>query len=209
MKKYLAIALGILMLASVLVASDATKTETAPAAVVDSPAPNFTLTDVAGKTHSLADYKGKFVVLEWVNFDCPFVRKHYGGRNMQTLQATYTKKDVVWLSICSSAKGKQGYFEGKELTDRIAKEGLSSTAYLIDTDGKVGKMYGAKTTPNMYVINPEGVLVYAGAIDDTPSPNPDDIKTAKNYVQMALDASMAGKPVATKATAPYGCGVKY
>lgn len=209
MKKYLAIALGILMLASVLVASDATKTETAPAAVVDSPAPNFTLTDVAGKTHSLADYKGKFVVLEWVNFDCPFVKKHYGGKNMQTLQATYTKKDVVWLSICSSAKGKQGYFEGKDLTDRITKEGLSSTAYLIDTDGTVGKMYGAKTTPNMFVINPEGVLVYAGAIDDTPSPNPDDIKTAKNYVQLALDASMAGKPVATKATAPYGCGVKY
>jgi peroxiredoxin len=209
MKKYLAITLGILMLASILVASDATKTETVTTATVDSPAPNFTLTDVAGKTHSLADFKGKFVVLEWVNFDCPFVKKHYGAKNMQTLQAAYTKKEVVWLSICSSAKGKQGYFEGKDLTDRITKEGLSSTAYLIDTDGTVGKMYGAKTTPNMYVINPEGTLVYAGAIDDTPTPNPDDIKTAKNYVQLALDASMAGKPVATKATAPYGCGVKY
>jgi peroxiredoxin len=209
MKKYLAITLGILMLASILVASDATKTETVTTATVDSPAPNFTLTDVAGKTHSLADFKGKFVVLEWVNFDCPFVKKHYGAKNMQSLQAAYIKKDVVWLSICSSAKGKQGYFEGKDLTDRITKEGLSSTAYLIDTDGTVGKMYGAKTTPNMYVINPEGTLVYAGAIDDTPTPNPDDIKTAKNYVQLALDASMAGKPVATKATAPYGCGVKY
>lgn len=211
MKKYFAIALGLLMLAAAIIASDATKTETAPAATatVDQPAPNFTLTDVNGKTHSLADFKGKFVVLEWINFDCPFVKKHYGAKNMQTLQTTYTKKEVVWLSICSSNKGKQGYFEGKELTDRIAAEGHAATAYLIDTDGKVGKMYGAKTTPNMYVINPEGVLIYAGAIDDKATANPDDIKTSTNYVAAALDAAMAGKAVAVKSSAPYGCGVKY
>ena len=209
MKKYLVMLLGLLALSTALIASDATNTETVQTATVDQAAPNFTLTDSHGKTHSLADFKGKFVVLEWVNFDCPFVKKHYGAKNMQSLQAAYTKKDVVWLSICSSNKGKQGYFEGKDLTDRITAEGHSATAYLIDTDGKVGKMYGAKTTPNMFVINPEGTLIYAGAIDDKASPNPDDIKTATNYVAAALDAAMAGKPVAVKATAPYGCGVKY
>ena len=199
----------LVMLTTALVASDATAPETVQTATVDKAAPNFTLTDVNGKTHSLSDFKGKFVVLEWVNFDCPFVKKHYGAKNMQTLQAAYTKKEVVWLSICSSNKGKQGYFEGKELTDRITAEGHSASAYLLDTDGKVGKLYGAKTTPNMYVINPEGVLIYAGAIDNTPSPNPDDIKTSTNYVAAALDAAMAGKPVAVKTSAPYGCGVKY
>lgn len=210
MKKYLLIALGVVLIGSWVIADDAAKTESPKvAAVVDQPAPNFTLTNVAGKTVSLSDYKGKFVVLEWVNFDCPFVKKHYGSKNMQTLQATFAKKEVVWLSICSSAKGKQGHFEGKDLTERITQEAHAASSYLIDGDGAVGRMYGAKTTPHMFVINPEGTLIYAGAIDDKPSANPDDIKTSQNYVQLALDAAMAGKPVATKASAPYGCGVKY
>ena len=147
-------------------------------AKIDAPAPDFKLQDSKGKSHSLSDFRGKWVVLEWVNFDCPFVRKHYRSGNMPALQAEYTGKDVVWLSICSSAPGRQGYFEGKELLDRIALEKSAATAYLIDTDGKVGQLYGAKTTPHMYVINPEGTLVYAGGIDNIASTeNHHDLRT--------------------------------
>jgi len=178
-------------------------------AVVGEMAPGFTLMDTAGKKHALADYKGKFVVLEWINFGCPFVVKHYGSGNMQSLQSGYEKKGVVWLTICSSAPGKQGYLEGAELTAAIAEHGCKPTAYLVDTDGSVGRMYNAKTTPNMYVIDPSGKLIYAGAIDDKPTTNPDDIKGATNYVQAALDAAMTGKPVVVSSTQPYGCSVKY
>lgn len=178
-------------------------------AEVGKKAPNFTLTSAKGKTHSLADFKGKYVVLEWVNYDCPFVKKHYGSNNMQKLQKEITGKDVVWLSICSSAEGKQGYFTGKELTDRIAKEGSNATAYLIDADGKVGKMYGAKTTPHCFVINPEGELIYAGGIDDTPSADQEDVKTAKNYVKSCIYEALEGKAISTSTSKPYGCGVKY
>lgn len=178
-------------------------------ATVGEMAPDFTLTDAHGKTHTLSDYKGKFVVLEWVNFGCPFVVKHYGSENMQKLQKNYTGKDVVWLSICSSAPGKQGYYEGEELLKAIKEHNVNSSAYLVDADGTVGKMYEAKTTPNMYVINPDGKLVYAGAIDDKPSVNPDDIKGSLNYVTNALDNSMAGKEIDIKTTQPYGCSVKY
>jgi hypothetical protein len=125
------------------------------------------------------------------------------------MQASYLKKEVVWLSICSSAPGKQGYFEGDDLAERMEKEGFSASAYLIDADGKVGQMYEAKTTPHMYVIDPEGMLVYAGAIDDRPSTKPSDIEGATNYVQLALDASMAGEKVETDWTKSYGCSVKY
>jgi hypothetical protein len=149
------------------------------------------------------------VVLEWINFDCPFVKKHYGTKNMQRLQSTFTGKKVVWLSICSSAPGTQGYFEGEALSKRIQDEGLKSTAYLIDAKGTVGRLYEAKTTPHMYVINPEGTLIYAGAIDDHPSAKPEDIQGAANYVSDALSLSMAGKPVATSWTKSYGCSVKY
>lgn len=179
------------------------------AAKVDSPAPAFTLTDSKGNEHSLADFKGKYVVLEWVNYDCPFVRKHYRSGNMQKLQAAYTDKDVVWLSVCSSAPGKQGYFEGEELTARIDEEKAVPTAYLVDADGAVGKQYDAKTTPHMYVINPEGVLIYAGAIDDKASTDVDDVQGAQNHVAAALDAAMGGKAVAVKSSKPYGCSVKY
>ena len=176
---------------------------------VDEPAPGFTLTSTDGKQFSLSEFRGKYVVLEWVNYDCPFVRKHYSSGHMQKLQATYTGKDVVWLSICSSAPGKQGHFEGEDLTDRIVGEKAKPTAYLVDADGTVGRMYEAKTTPHMFVIGPDGVLLYAGAIDDIASTDADDLAIARNYVTAALDAAMAGKPVEVKTSKPYGCSVKY
>jgi peroxiredoxin len=178
-------------------------------AVIDRQAPDFTLTDAEGNTHSLSDFEGKHVVLEWINFDCPFVKKHYKSSNMQNLQESYTNKDVVWLTVCSSAPGKQGYFSGQELQARISEHKLKSTAYLLDTDGKVGRAYEAKTTPHMYVINPEGVLVYAGAIDSKRSTKAADIPGAVNYVKEALDASLAGGEVKTRMSTPYGCSVKY
>jgi len=172
-------------------------------------APEFTLQDNAGKSYSLSDFKGKYVILEWVNFGCPFVRKHYDSGNMQKLQKTYTEKGVIWLSICSSADGKQGYFEGEELDEKIAEEGVNATAYLIDEEGTVGKMYGAKTTPHMYIINPEGKLVYVGGIDDRASTKVADIEGATNYVSAALDEAMGGKPITVQTSKPYGCSVKY
>lgn len=187
----------------------AAKVETPELATVGKPAPGFTLVDAAGKKQALADYKGKWVVLEWVNFDCPFVRKHYDSKNMQTLQGKYAGQEVVWLSICSSAPGKQGYFEGDALKKRIQDEGIKSTAYLIDATGEVGRLYEAKTTPQMFVINPEGVLLYGGAIDDRPSAKPEDVQGATNYVVDALTLGMSGKPVATSWTKSYGCSVKY
>jgi len=178
-------------------------------AVVGKKAPDFTLMSAKGEEYSLSDYEGKYVVLEWVNFDCPFVKKHYGSGNMPELQKKYRDKDVVWLSICSSAPGKQGYFEGEELTSRMDAEEWMGTAYLNDPTGKVGKMYGATNTPHMFVIGPNGELLYAGAIDDTPSTKASDIPTSKNYVMSALDAAMKGDPIEAKATAAYGCSVKY
>ena len=172
-------------------------------------APEFTLTASDGKVHNLKDYRGKYVVLEWINYDCPFVRKHYKSENMQTLQKRYTAKDVVWLSICSSAPGKQGNFSNEVIAERSAELGASHTAYLIDADGMVGKWYDAKTTPHMFVIDPEGRLVYMGGIDDIRSTDVKDIPKATNYVAAALDASMAGKKVAVTSSKPYGCGVKY
>jgi len=172
-------------------------------------APGFTLTDANGDEHSLADFRGKYVVLEWINFDCPFVKKHYGSGNMPSLQEEAKGQDVVWLTICSSAPGKQGYFEGAALSDRMEKEGWSGSAYLIDADGTVGRMYEAKTTPHMYVIDPKGKLHYIGAIDSKPTANPKDIDGATNYVQAALTSVMNGREVDTPLTKSYGCSVKY
>lgn len=179
------------------------------AAAVDEAAPQFSLTGADGKPYSLADYAGKTVVLEWVNFGCPFVRKHYDSRNMQTLQQTYTDSGVVWLSVCSSAPGKQGFYEKGPLTAQLKKEGAVPTAYLIDADGKVGRAYGARTTPHMFVISPEGNIVYAGGIDDIRSANAADIPRATNYVAAALDAMSAGAQIDQKSSPPYGCSVKY
>jgi peroxiredoxin len=176
---------------------------------VGEPAPDFSLAGIDGKTYKLSDFKGKYVVLEWNNLDCPFVKKHYGSGNMQALQKKYTDKGVVWLTICSSAQGKQGYYEPAALQEMTKERKLASTAYLRDPDGTVGRTYGAKTTPSMFVVNPDGKLIYAGAIDDKPSTDPNDIPGASNYVAACLDASLAGKPVATKSTVSYGCSVKY
>lgn len=189
-------------------AETASKTTAAPVAI-DQLAPDFALKDVDGKMYKLSDFKGKYVILEWVNYDCPFVKKQYSSGNMQKLQAAYTKKDAVWLSICSSAPGKQGNFAIAELKKRMAAEKAIPTAYLLDEDGTVGTLYSAKTTPHMFVVDPKGVLRYAGAIDDTPSTKPSDVATATNYVSSALDALMAGKSVAMKSSVPYGCSVKY
>jgi glutathione peroxidase-family protein len=173
------------------------------------PAPDFSLKGADGKTYKLSDYKGKYVVLEWVNYGCPFVGKHYNSGHMQKMQKYYTEKGVIWLTICSSAPGKQGYYEGDALKKMNQEKGLNSTAYLIDDTGKVGRMYEAKTTPHMFVINPDGNLIYAGAIDNTRSTNIKDIDGANNYVSSVLDDCMAGKMVEPKATTPYGCSVKY
>jgi peroxiredoxin len=178
-------------------------------AAVGQPAPDFSLTDTTGGTNTLSAFKGKYVVLEWTNFDCPFVKKHYGSGNMQKFQKTYTEKGVVWLTINSSAPGKQGNYSPDKWNEMIKEKGAAPTAFLLDPDGKVGKMYGAKTTPDMVVINPEGIVIYMGAIDDKPTVNFEDVKTAKNYVAMALDAAMAGKTAEVTTTQSYGCSVKY
>jgi len=179
------------------------------AAAVGQAAPDFTLTDVKGAQHALSSYKGKWVVLEWVNYDCPFVKKHYGSGNLPKLQKAYTAKGVVWLTINSSALGKQGNFPNAEIESRSKAAGAAFSAYLLDPDGTVGRAYGAKTTPHMYVIDPSGKLLYAGGIDDKPSTDVADIATAKNFVQAALDEAMAGKPVTVATSTPYGCSVKY
>jgi hypothetical protein len=178
-------------------------------AVIGERAPDFTAADSNGKNHTLSSYKGKIVVLEWLNHQCPFVKKHYGSGHMQELQKTYTGKGVIWLSVISSAPGKQGYLTPEEANSVTKEKGAAPTAVLLDPLGAVGKLYGAKTTPHMFIINADGVLVYNGAIDDTPSTDLADIATAKNYVQSALDELLAGKPVSEATSQPYGCSVKY
>lgn len=172
-------------------------------------APHFTTVDTNGKTHNLADYKGKTVVLEWHNVDCPFVKKHYNSGNMQALQKAATADGVAWLTVNSSAEGLQGHLTPQAANQLLAAQKAAPTAYLLDTDGTVGRLYEAKTTPHMYVIDPKGTLVYMGAIDDKPTANPEDIKTANNYVTAALASLKANKPVENAATKPYGCAVKY
>ena len=178
-------------------------------AVVGETAPAFTLTDTNGQPRSLSDFADRFVVLEWFNKDCPFVRKHYDSGNMQRLQETYTGRGVVWLSITSSAPGRQGHITAEEGSAVLAQRQAHPTALLLDPDGTVGHLYGAKTTPHLFIIQPGGTLIYAGAIDDTPSINAADVATATNYVAQALDEAMAGKPVSVPSTKSYGCSVKY
>ena len=179
------------------------------AVTVNEPAPDFSLTDTHGNTHNLSDFKGRFVVLEWINHGCPFVVKHYKEGHMQALQREYAEKDVVWLAICSSATGEQGHMSNDDWNATNEKNGTAVAAVLIDEDGTVGRKYGARTTPHMYVINPEGVLIYQGAIDSKRSTDPADIAHSENYVRSALDQAMAGEPVATSQTQPYGCSIKY
>jgi len=176
---------------------------------VGSAAPDFSLTDAKGKTHSLSEYKGKYVVLEWFNPECPFVKKHYGSSNMQNLQKQYTDKGVVWLTIDSNAPGSQGSLTPEGAEKITTGWNTHQTALLLDPDGKAGRAYGAKNTPNMVIVNPEGKIAYEGAIDSKASPNPADIPSSTNYVKAALDQSLAGKPITTPQTKPYGCHVTY
>ena len=179
------------------------------AATVGQPAPAFALTDTNGKTVNLADYKGKTVVLEWHNPECPFVKKHYDSSNMQGLQSKYTKDGVVWLAVSSTEPGHQDYKKPDVMNGILKTSKASPTAYLMDDSGATGKTYGAKTTPHMYIINAQGTLVYAGGIDDKRSSSVADVKTAKNFVAAALDEIKAGKPVSVATSTPYGCNVKY
>lgn len=172
-------------------------------------APAFSLTGADGTTHSLEQYKGKLVVLEWTNHECPFVKKHYGSGNMQSLQKEFTAKDVVWLSVITGEKGKQGVVSAAEAQELTKSRGAAPTAVLFDPSGDTGRAYGAKTTPHMYVIDTQGKLIYAGGIDSIDSKDPEDIAKATPYVKLALNEALAGKPVTTAVTKPYGCSVKY
>jgi peroxiredoxin len=176
---------------------------------VGEPAPNFTSTDSNGNTQRLADYKGKFVVLEWHNQGCPYTKKHYESGNMQRLQKEWTGKGVIWFTVISSAPGKQGYVTASQENDYVKRINASPTAVLMDPQGVLGHLYGAKTTPHMYIIDPSGNLIYNGAIDDHPTADQGDIGVSKNYVAAALGEALSGKPVTSAATTPYGCSVKY
>lgn len=182
----------------------------AHAVSIGQPAPDFALTDVNGKAVKLSDFKGKHVVLEWTNPGCPFVQKHYNSNNMQSLQKDATSKGVVWLSVNSTNKSATDYLEPTKLNAKMNGEWKGASSYLLmDETGKAGMAYEAKTTPHMYVIDPNGKLVYAGGIDDKRSANPADVKTAKNFVRAALDETLAGKPITVATSTPYGCSIKY
>ncbi|HXY60331.1 MAG TPA: thioredoxin family protein [Chthoniobacterales bacterium] len=176
---------------------------------VGSAAPDFSAPDANGKTETLAQYKGKYVVLEWFNPECPFVKKHYGSDNMQKLQAEYTGKGVVWLTIDSNAPGTEGNLNADQAKKVMDSWKTKQTALLLDPESAIAKAYGAKNTPNMVVISPEGKIVYEGAIDSKATPNPADIPSSTNYVKAALDEALAGKAISNAQTKPYGCSVKY
>ena len=178
-------------------------------ATAGQPAPNFTLTDTEGRQVRLSDFKGRYVVLEWTNPSCPFVRNHYDTRNMQTLQSAWGPRGVVWLSIDSSNKSSWSYMAPAKLDAWMRKQGAAQQAVLVDGESEVAKLYRAKTTPHMFVINPEGQIVYAGAIDDRPSTRPNDPSAAKNYVRTALTQATAGMAITTADTTPYGCSIDY
>jgi len=179
------------------------------AASVGTAAPDFTLKDSNGNAVALSQFKGKTVVLEWNNPDCPFVRKHYGAGNMQKQQAEAESQGVVWLTINSGAGGKQGHLDGAEANAFVAQQHATPTAYLLDPDGNVGKTYGARTTPHMYVIDAQGVLRYMGGIDSIASTDKEDIEKATQFVPQVLAEIEAGKPVSVTTSQPYGCSVKY
>ncbi|MDA7948071.1 MAG: thioredoxin family protein [Hyphomicrobiaceae bacterium] len=172
-------------------------------------APDFVGVDSNGKTHKLSDLKGKTVILEWTNHDCPFVQKHYSSGNMQKLQKLATGDGVVWLSVISSAPGLQGHVEPAKANTLTTERDAAPSAVILDPEGEIGRAYNARTTPHMFLIDKNGTLVYKGAIDDKPSANNADVPIARNYVRDALAAHAAGKPVDPDATRPYGCSVKY
>ena len=176
---------------------------------IGAPAPTFSLTDSNGRAVSLADFKGKVVVLEWTNHQCPYVRKHYGGNNMQALQKKWTGQGVVWLSVISSGPGQDGHVSPQEANKLTTERGAAPSAVLFDSSGKVGRAYNARTTPHMYVIAGDGALAYMGGIDDQPSARLEDLKIAKNFVDAALSEIAQGKPVSVTSSRAYGCSVKY
>ena len=178
------------------------------AATVGQVAPDFSATDTGGKTRKLSDYKGKLVVLEWTNPGCPFVQKHYSG-NMQALQKEFAAKGVVWLSLNSTETGHGDYLAPAKLAGWMGDKQASASAILMDESGKIGQLYGAKTTPHMYIVSPQGRLVYAGAIDSIASAQVDDIKTATNYVRQGLNEALGGKAITLASSRAYGCSVKY
>ena len=201
-------AAAVALTAGALIASTA---DASPLVTPGEAVPGFTGTNSHGQPVSLADFSGKTIVLEWTNDGCPFVQKHYAAppSNMQTLQADAAADDVVWLSVISSAPGKQGHVTGDEANALTHDRSAAPAHVLLDTAGQIGRLYGAKTTPHMYVIRADGTLAYEGAIDSKPSSRVDDIATATNYVRAALDSVAAGEPVAVATSKPYGCSVKY
>jgi AhpC/TSA family len=199
-RAFVYIAIAVAALAWVLVAH---------AASVGQQAPTFSGKDSQRKTVSLAQYRGKYVVLEWTNRDCPYTKKQYDSGNMQALQQEWTGKGVVWLTVLSSAPGGQGYLDAAGENAQLARVHAHPTAAILDPGGEIGKLYSAKTTPHMFIIDPEGKLIYAGAIDDKATTDTADVKIAKNYVSAALTEAMAGQPVQVASTRPYGCSVKY
>jgi len=194
---------------ALLVLTAAVAMQAAAEAVPGRDAPDFKVTDTAGKTHSLSDFKGKYVVLEWTNPQCPFVKKWYSSGAMQALQKELTEQGVVWISVNSAAPGKQGHITAAEWDQRAEREKAAATARVIDESGELGRAYGAKTTPHMFVIGPDGKVLYAGAIDSKASADPADIAGATNYVKQAIEEAKAGKTVSVPQTKPYGCSVKY
>ena len=222
LRKKLLIGVGSIALVGVAVAANTilsmqtdglSAAELSAAPKVGEPAPAFTMVDTRGASHSLAAYRGQWVVLEWFNHGCPYSKKHYqavDGRpgNTQAMQRDYAKR-VVWLSVVSSAPGKQGFTSADEANEQMRERGAAQTAVIRDTSGTLGRLYGARNTPQYAIIDPQGVLRYAGAIDDKPTASVKDIATATNYVRAALDAGLAGKPIAVAQTQPYGCDVKY
>lgn len=197
--------LSALLVATGLLASSASFAAPAPG----QPAPEFRGTDVAGKPVALADFRGRYVVLEWNNPNCPFVQKHYDSGNMQSLQKRYGAENIVWLSINSTTPSHRDYMAPDRLAAWFKQHKAAPTAVLLDPRGEIGRAYGAKVTPHMYVIDPKGTLVYAGAIDDKRSANPADVKTASNFVQAALTDVRSGKAVANASNPAYGCTIKY
>jgi hypothetical protein len=200
--------LSVLFVAA-LVAINMTAEDERTGAVVGELAPAFAVADAYGNTHSISDYEGQFIILEWLNHDCPFVRKHYDGGNMQRLQEKYTDKGVVWLSVISSVPGTQGYLEPDEAQEITKEKNASPTAVLLDTNSAMGRSYDARVTPQMYIIGPDGTLLYNGAIDDRPTARPADLDGAFNYVEAAMTSALNGEEIEITTNTPYGCTVKY
>ncbi len=178
-------------------------------AVVGERAPDFSVVDAHGNVHNLSDYEGQYVILEWLNHGCPFVKKHYDGNNMQEMQRRYTEEGVIWLSVVSSAPGTQGYMEPDETIETMEAKNAAPTAILLDVDGTMGRAYDARVTPHMYIINPEGILEFNGAIDDKPTARLRDLEDAHNYVDAAMASLRNGEEVEVRTNTPYGCTVKY